>query len=278
MGLGTMGAGMARRLFAAGFPLTVHNRTRAKAEAIGAKVADTPREAAAGADVVISMLPDEESSRAAWFGEHGALAGAKTGAVLIESGTQPVPWVKELAAAARNSSCQFLDAPVTGSRPQADAGELLFLVGGDAAELDSVRDVLAAMSRGVAHLGPHGSGARMKLVNNFLCAVQSASLAEALAVIERSGLDPDQALDILGNGAPGSPIVRNLGPRMVRCDDVFNFSVQWMLKDVNYAISEGAAHGVTLRSGQAAASALGDAIAMGLGDQDLSALFEFYRL
>ena len=216
LGLGTMGSGMARRLLAAGFPLTVYNRTPSRAEAFaaqGASVAATPREAAARAEVIIAMLADDAASRSAWMGENGALAGARPGAVLIESSTLSTHWVKELSAAAISQGCAFLDAPVTGSKPQAESGELLFLVGGESGALDSVRDVLAPMSRGAVHLGPTGSGALMKLINNFVCGVQAASLAEALGIIESSGLNREQAVEILANGAPGSPLVRTLaGP------------------------------------------------------------------
>jgi 3-hydroxyisobutyrate dehydrogenase len=268
---------MARRLIAAGFPVTAYNRTRAKAEAVGAKVAATARQAAGGADVVISMLPDETASREAWLGDDGALAGAKSGAVLIECGTQPVTWAKELGAAAAARGCAFIDAPVTGSRPAAENGELLFLAGGDAAAVDSVRDVLAPMSRGVAYLGPTGSGALMKLINNFLCGVQAASMAEALALIERSGLDRDRALDILGNGTPGSPMIRNLGPKMASGDTTLNFALRWMLKDLTYAIGAATNREVPLRSAEAAASAFREGMQKGLGDQDLSALYQIFK-
>src|SRR5215469_9815610 len=159
LGLGIMGGGMARRVLLAGFPLTVYNRNSAKAEpfaATNAKVATTPREAAAQADIVISMVSDDPVSRAIWFGENGALAGTRKGAILIEASTLSVGWVRELAAAAGQQGCQFLDAPVTGTKPHAENGELLFLVGGDAVALEATRPVLAVMSRGIVHLGPVG--------------------------------------------------------------------------------------------------------------------------
>ena len=201
LGLGTMGSGMARRLLAAGFPLTVYNRTPSRAEAFaaqGASVAATPREAASRAEVIIAMLADDAASRSAWMGENGALAGARPGAVLIESSTLSTHWVKELSAAAISQGCAFLDAPVTGSKPQAESGELLFLVGGESGALDSVRDVLAPMSRGAVHLGPTGSGALMKLINNFVCGVQAASLAEALGIDRELRTEPRA-----GGGDPG---------------------------------------------------------------------------
>lgn len=250
VGLGTMGSGMARRLLGGGFAVTVYNRTASRADALkeaGANVAQTPREAAVGADVVIAMLSDDAASQSAWLGDNGALAGARPGAVLIESSTLSVSWVKELAAAAEALGCHLLDAPVTGSKPQAANGELLFLVGGDGAVLDSVRDVLAPMSRGVLHLGQTGSGSLMKLVNNFLCGVQAASLAEAMAMIEGSGLDRAQALEVLANGAPGSPLLRTLGARMAARDYKTNFAVDLMAKDLTYAIKLMKRAGTALR-------------------------------
>lgn len=280
LGLGTMGSGMAHRLLGAGFEVTVYNRSEARAEALGAagaKVAATPREAASNADVVIAMLADDPASRGVWLGENGALAGIKTGAVLVDSSTLSPTWVAELAAAAQQRGCALLDAPVTGSKPQAEKGELLFLVGGDAAALDSIRDVLAAMSRGLVHLGPTGSGARMKLINNFLCGVQAASIAEAIAMIERSGLDRDQALEVLNNGAPGSPLVRTLGGRMAARDYRTNFAVDLMMKDLRYAIEEAARHGIELGTAAAGLRAFERASVEGHGSEDISTVVEPLR-
>jgi 3-hydroxyisobutyrate dehydrogenase len=271
---------MARRLLGGGFAVTVYNRTASRAEAFkeaGAKVAPTPREAAVGADVVIAMLADDAASRSAWLGENGALAGARPGAVLVESSTLSVAWVKELAAQAEDIGCRLLDAPVTGSKPQAANGELLFLVGGDPAVLDSVRDVLAPMSRGVLHLGQTGSGSLMKLVNNFLCAVQAASLAEAMAMIERSGLDRASALEVLSSGAPGSPLLRTLSARMAARDYKTNFAVDLMAKDIAYAIEEARRHGVRLETAAAGLSAFRRASAEGHGGDDMSSVVEPLR-
>src|ERR1039458_1433459 len=196
LGLGTMGAGMAANLLKAGFPLAVYNRSRAKAEAFaaqGARLAETPADAARGANVVLSMLADDAASRAVWLGTDGAsgaLAAAANGAVLVESSTVTPAWIAELAEAARARGLTLLDAPVTGSRAQAAAGQLSFLVGGPREALEAVRPVLETMSKEIVPLGPVGSGAKLKLINNFLCGVQIASLAEGMVWLERSGLDP----------------------------------------------------------------------------------------
>src|SRR5262245_23110416 len=136
LGLGTMGGGMARRLVATGFPVAVWNRTPDKAQpfaALGARVAGSPGDAAADADVVLSMVADDAASLEVWCGAHGALTTIRKGALLIESSTISPPWAAELAGRATAHGCDFLDAPVTGSRVQAASGDLLFVVGGDAA-------------------------------------------------------------------------------------------------------------------------------------------------
>ena len=280
LGLGTMGSGMARRLLVAGFPLTVYNRTPARAEtfaAQGARVAATPREAASNAEVVIAMLADDSASRSTWMGESGALAGAKTGAVLIESSTISTQWVTELSAAAKTRGCFFLDAPVTGSRPQAESGELLFLAGGEPGTLDSVRDVLAPMSRGVVHLGPVGSGALMKLINNFLCGVQAASLAEAMSMIDAGGLDLEKSLAVLTSGAPASPLIKLVSSRAAAGDTDTNFLLRLMAKDLGYARDEAKRAGLTAETSSAALEIFKRAIAKGHGDKDISAVVNSLR-
>src|SRR5690348_9351765 len=210
LGLGVMGRGMAARAVGLGVPVAVWNRSRAKAEALAAeaasakvRVAATPREAAEGADVVFSMVADDPASRSVWTGPDGALGGVTRGAVLVESSTVSPAWIEALAGEAASRGCTLVDAPVTGSRSQAASGQLLFLVGGDAEVVERLRPVLAVMSRAIVHVGPTGSGARLKLVNNFLCGVQAVALAEAIALIERAGLDRDVATKVLAEGAPG---------------------------------------------------------------------------
>src|SRR5688500_10737963 len=200
MGLGIMGGGMASQLVQKGFDVTVWNRNSARAAPLvkaGAHLAPTPADAVRAADLVFAMLADDEASRAVWLGAGGALAAMRDGAIAIESSTLTIDWIRELAAAAQARGVGFLDAPVTGSKAQAESGALAFLVGGPAELLERARPALAAMSGNVAHLGPSGSGALMKLINNFLCGVQVASLAEAMAMAERSGLDPRRAAAVL---------------------------------------------------------------------------------
>jgi 3-hydroxyisobutyrate dehydrogenase len=280
LGLGLMGSGMAGRLLDAGFPLTVYNRNAERAAPLGARgarVASSPRDAAAGADVIISMLADDDACRSVWLGDHGALSGARRGAILIESSTVTLGWIRELTTAARHAGCDLLDAPVTGSKLQAAGGELLFLVGGAEESLAAARPVLASMSRDIVHLGPGGSGTLMKLINNFMCGVQLASLAEALALIERGGLDVEKAAAVLTGGTPGSPFVKTLAPRMMARNYQPHFLLKLMAKDMRYTQAQGEALGVDLRTAAVTLELLREAIAAGKGEQDLSSVAEMFR-
>ena len=280
LGLGTMGFGMANNLLKAGFPLTVYNRTRAKAEPLaadGARIGISPADAARDADVILSMLSDDAASRSTWTGDTGALHHAKPGAVLIESSTVTPGWITELAVLAEKQKLHLLDAPVTGSRAQAKAGQLNFLVGGDASILERIKPVLAAMSKEVIYLGPIGSGARMKLINNFLCGVQVASLAEGLTWIERSGLDRDQALNVLKHGAPGSPLFGAISERMVNATYEVNFLLSLMRKDLGYAQADAATLGLDLRTAEIARARFTEAEQTGYAEKDMSAVVEPVR-
>jgi 3-hydroxyisobutyrate dehydrogenase len=275
-----MGIGMGGRLIGAGFPLTVYNRTPERAADLvkrGAKLASSPAEAAADAEIVFSMVSDDAVSRRVWLDKDGILTSAKPGTIGVECSTISPAWARELAAAAEKHGCLFLDAPVTGTKPHAASGELLFLVGGSAAALGKARPALAVMSRKIVHMGPNGSGALMKLLNNFLAGVQLVSLAEAMAVIERSGLNRESALDILNNGAPGSPLIKTLSARMVARDYAVNFELQLMQKDLTYAVSEARTHGVDLGTASAAIELFKKARDRGWGEKDFSAVVEAIR-
>lgn len=283
LGLGTMGSGMAANLLKAGFPLTVYNRTAAKAAplaTLGARIAATPADAARGADFIICMLSDDVASRAAWLGVDGslgALAAAKSDAVLIESSTVSPAWIAELGAAAAAHGVELLDAPVTGSRTHAESGQLNFLVGGSEAALAAATPILQAMAKEIIHLGPLGSGAKLKLINNFICGVQVASLAEGLTWIERSGLDRDKALDVLKSGAPGSPLLGAISARMTSQNYTVNFLLKLMCKDLLYAQQAAAETGVDLTTAATAQALFEHAIQQGHAEQDMSAVIEPIR-
>jgi 3-hydroxyisobutyrate dehydrogenase len=280
LGIGTMGRGMAANLLKSGFPLTIYNRTRAKAEpfaAQGATIANTPSDAAKGADVVISILADDKASREAWLGKDGALAAMFRGSTIVECGTLSPNWIAELDLKTKEHGVGLVEAPVTGSRPQAEAGQLTFLCGADAAALNKVRHVLEPMSKAIVHLGPVGSGSQLKLINNFLCAVQVASFAEALAWIERTNLNRAQALEMLKTGAPGSGIFNAMSERMIARTYEVNFLLRLLNKDVRYAQAAAAEHGVTLTTAATTEKLFDRAERRGLGEKDMSAVVEVLR-
>ncbi len=280
LGLGTMGSGMAANLQKAGFSLNVYNRTPSKAQALveaGAWLAATPAEAAKTASVVVSMLADDAASREIWLGKNGALAAAAKGAILIEASTVSPAWVAELADAAERHGVGFIDAPVTGSRAQAESGQLTFLVGGSAETITAATPVLKAMGKEIVHLGPVGSGAKLKLINNFLCGVQVASLAEGLAWIERSGLDPEKAISFLKTAAPGSPLLGAISARMTAHNYAVNFVLKLMGKDLAYAEAEAARCNVDLTTAKASRSLFEAAARAGFGEQDMSSVIEPLR-
>jgi 3-hydroxyisobutyrate dehydrogenase len=280
LGLGTMGLGMAGRLFVADFPLVVWNRTAIRAgtlEADGVRVGKTPADAARGATIVLSMLSDDIASRSVWLGENGALAALEPGSLLIESSTVSPVWVRELGAAAQARGCKLIDAPVNGSRTHAASGELKFLVGGDAKDVERATPLLKAMGTEITHFGPLGSGATFKLVNNFLCGVQAASFGEALALLDKSGLDLTKAIPGLTNGAPGSGLVKNVAGRITSHDTSVHFYLGLMQKDLGYAIDEGRRHSLDLRTATLARDLFRAAVEHGFAQSDLSAITEYLR-
>jgi 3-hydroxyisobutyrate dehydrogenase len=280
LGLGIMGSGMARRLLETGHAVTVYNRDARKSTplaAAGARVATTPGLAAKGADVIISMVADDQASRSLWLEADGALAGLKPGALCLESSTLSVAWVQELATAVVAKGGEFLDCPVTGSKAQAGAGELKFLVGGTSSTLERARPVLMALSTEIVHLGGTGSGVLLKLVNNSLNGVQVAALAEAILAIERSGIDTAKAIAVITNGASGSPMVKAVSARISARDYTPQFHLHLLAKDLTYVVNEGDRCQVAMTMAAAAGKLLLAANAAGYGNQDMAALIESFR-
>jgi 3-hydroxyisobutyrate dehydrogenase len=280
LGLGIMGGGMAAQVLAKGFSVSLWNRDPKKAEAFRAShavIAATPAAAVADAEMVIAMLADDNASRAVWLGPDGALAAMSPDAVAIESSTLTLDWTQELAAEAKARGVAFLDAPVTGSKVQAHSGALRFLVGGEAGALDRVRPALLAMGKVVEHLGPSGSGAVFKLANNFLCGVQVASMAEAIAMIEANGMDARRVAALLVDGAPGSPLATAVSKRMVERDYAPNFTPGLMAKDLAYAARAFQKVGVDVKSATAARERFETAALDGFADQDIATVIEPLR-
>ncbi|MEO1064664.1 MAG: NAD(P)-dependent oxidoreductase [Actinomycetota bacterium] len=239
LGLGAMGSRMARNLAGAGHVVTGWNRTPSVATELAASstVTAAPDLAAAveGADVVISMLTDDEASRSVWLDpERDVLAGLAPGTVVVESSTLTAEMVRELGEAVRGRGLELLEAPVVGSRPQADGGALLTLVGGDPAVLDRVRPVLEVNAGAIRHVGAIGAAATMKLAVNGLFGAQVAAYAEIVGLLRRSGADVAASIELL-SGLPitSAGLQRILG---LIADETYepNFPIELVAKDFGY--------------------------------------------
>jgi 3-hydroxyisobutyrate dehydrogenase len=241
IGLGRMGHGMAGRYLDAGFKVAVWNRSKAKAEdliARGARWAASPRDAAVDADAVITMVADDEASRAVWLGQDGAAASLKAGALAIECSTVSHAHALDMARELRSRGLIYIDCPVTGLPEAAAAGKLTLLVGAEAADLEKAQPYLAPLCTTIRHFGAVGAGTVFKLINNLMGAVQIASLAEGVAMAERAGLDMNLVAEALSTGAVASPQVIRHSKRMVARDfSGASFTSALRHKDAAYAVA-----------------------------------------
>ncbi len=263
LGLGIMGAAMARRLVEAGHRVTVWNRTAARCAplaALGARVAATPREAAAGNGIVISIVNDSHDVEAVLLGPNGAVHGAAPGTLVVDMSTIDPAAARRIGASLRAKGVSFLDAPVTGGDVGAREGTLSILVGGEAADLEQAREVLAGMGKRITHCGPTGAGQTMKAANQVLCAVTLLGVAEALHFARRNGLSETLLIEALSAGAGGSWTLANYGPRIARGDFAPGFKVKLLQKDLRIVFEAAAASGVPL-DGTALARRLLDEVA-----------------
>jgi 3-hydroxyisobutyrate dehydrogenase len=241
IGLGRMGHGMAGRYLDGGFTVAVWNRSKAKADDLvsrGARWASSPADAAAGADAVVTMVADDEASRAVWLGKDGAAETAKAGALAIECSTVSYQHALDLGRDLRARGFVYIDSPVTGLPDAAAAGKLTLLVGAEPADLERARPYLVPLGNTIRHFGPIGSGTVYKLVNNLLGAVQIASLAEGLAIAEQAGLDMMLVAEAMATGAVASPQVIRHSKRMVARDfSGATFTAALRHKDAAYAVA-----------------------------------------
>jgi len=284
LGAGIMGTAMIRNLLKAGFPVTVFNRSDAKARALepfGATVAASPANAAAGADVVMSMLIDDAACRACWLGPQGVFdAALDPETVLIECSTASRDWIGELAARAGERGLRFLDCPVAGRPDVAVEGKLNMFVGGDAATLEIVRPVLSAFTKSITHFGPAGSGIAFKLIYNVLGAIQVASLAEAMFAAEAAGLDLAAAANGFATGNTASPHIIRHAQYMAlnRHEDPVQFSGRNRIKDIMYGVQLSESVGAQSDIGRAAANVFAQMIPLGMGDRNDSELIDALRI
>ncbi|QMV74644.1 NAD(P)-dependent oxidoreductase [Comamonas piscis] len=280
LGLGAMGSRMSAQLLAAGHALTVWNRSPHAVQALidaGARHAASPAEAASGAEVVIAMLRDDEASRQVWLDANtGALAGMVPTAIAIDSSTLTPGWVRELGRRMQERGISFLEAPVSGSRAQADAGQLTYLVGGDAPTLARCLPILQTLGSGVEHVGALGHGALAKLATNAMLGIQVTGLAEAIAMLERQQANTSEVLNAMAKTSVWAPVFTYLSSTMVQRQFEPQFPVELMEKDFGYTLREAGsnANAPTLA---AAHAVFQRARAQGLGLENMTSVVQLFR-
>ncbi|WP_448594776.1 NAD(P)-dependent oxidoreductase [Thermoflexus hugenholtzii] len=242
IGLGRMGTPMARRLLQAGHRLTVHNRTRSKAEALvaeGAQWADSPRAVAQASEVVFMMLADSQASEAVLTGPEGVLAGAREGLIVVDMSTIAPAVSRRLAEQAARQGVTMLDAPVSGSVGPATEGTLTIFVGGPREAFETVRDLLGILGRDIHYVGENGMGCAVKLAVNLILGVSIQALGEAFALGARAGIPPARLWEILSDLAVISPSLRHKGGKIVQGDFAPSFALRLMEKDLSLIVEFG---------------------------------------
>jgi 3-hydroxyisobutyrate dehydrogenase/2-hydroxy-3-oxopropionate reductase len=282
IGAGRMGGAMARRLGQAGHRLVVFNRTRARADEVaasaGATVAETAREAADGAEVVLVSLADDAAAESVYKGPDGLAAGLGAGAVVLETSTVAPETVRGLAPLVEARSATLLDAPVSGSVPVVERGELTFMVGGDPAAVEQARPVLDVLGKRVFHLGPVGAGATMKLVVNSVVAALNQAVAEALVLAEKAGIGREAAYEVFTSSVAAAPFVLYKREAFEHPESApVAFMLNLVAKDLG--LIDDLARGVNARMDQLATTRriVAEALEAGYGPRDMSAIAEFLR-
>ena len=277
VGLGTMGSRIAARLLDAGHPVHATNRTRAKAQPLierGLVWQDTPRAVAAAADVVFSMVTDDAALDGVTGGPDGILAGLAPGQVYVDMSSVSPQASAAVAERVRLLGGWMLDAPVSGSVPQAEQGTLAIMVGGDDAAFHRVQPLLAQLGRPVTHVGGNGHGVLLKLAINISLAVQTLAFSEGLLLAERGGIAPGVAAHVMATSSIGSPMLAARVPLLLDLPRDAWFDVALMHKDIRLALHQAQHLRVTLPAAAAADDTLAAAEGIGYAHRDIAALHE----
>ena len=276
VGLGSMGAPLAARLLP-GNEVQGTNRTRAKAGALieqGMIWRDTPREAAAAAQVVFSMVTDDAALAAITSGPDGILAGLPPGSIYVDMSTVSPHASRELAGRVRRAGATMIDAPVSGSVPAAENGTLSIMAGGPAEAFGNVAPLLRRLGRNVTHVGGNGQGLLLKLAINISLAAQMLAFSEGLLLAERGGIDPVLAARAMTASAIGSPMLQARAPLVLDLPERAWFDVQLMHKDIRLALQTARESGIPLPAAAAADGVLSQAETLGFGHRDIAGLFQ----
>ena len=278
LGLGIMGSRMAAHLQAAGYTLTISNRTPEKGQdllAAGALWANTPAEVGLSADVVITMLAHPEAVTTVALGNDGFLRRLAPGTLWIDCSSVHPLFSRQMAEAAATHSVRFIDAPVTGSKQQASQGELIFLTGGSAEDITKSRPLFEVMGRKIIHVGTHGQGAALKMVINLQLATAMASFAEGVMLGQVLGIGPDLLLEVLLGGPVTAPFLAGKREKFISGEYDAEFPLRWMSKDVRLATMSAKHVGVTPQLAAPVVALYESALAAGYGDADFSSLYAY---
>jgi 3-hydroxyisobutyrate dehydrogenase len=281
IGLGIMGAHMAGHVLAAGHPLHVFNRTRAKADALvgrGATWHDSPGNATAAADFVITMVGFPRDVEDIYLGSGEIVARARPNAIFIDMTTSSPSLARRIAAAAKARGISALDAPVSGGEGGARDAKLSIMVGGDAEAFAAALPVLQLMGPNVVLQGEAGAGQHTKLSNQIVIAGTMLGVAEGLAYARRAGLDPKSVLRSIGTGAAGGFLLNNLGPKMLAGDFAPGFFIEHFLKDLTIALEEAHQLKLDLEGARTAAAQYAKLAEAGRNRDGTQALFELYSM
>ncbi len=250
IGLGVMGYPMAGHLQNAAHDVCVYNRTAEKAEKwaaeYGGRFAETPEKAASGSDIVFVCVGNDDDVRSVIFGEAGALAGMKSGSILVDHTTTSAVLAREIGTACESKNIHFLDAPVSGGQAGAENGALTIMIGGDEKTYDKIEPVLNCYAKKTKLLGPIGSGQLAKMVNQICIAGVVQGLSEALNFAIKTGLNADDVVDVISKGAAQSWQMENRSATMIRNEFDFGFALDWMIKDLGFAIAEAEKNNIPL--------------------------------
>jgi 3-hydroxyisobutyrate dehydrogenase/2-hydroxy-3-oxopropionate reductase len=282
LGAGRMGAAMVRTLRRSGFGVVVFNRSaepvKVLVHEVGATAADTPQEAAAAADVVISSLADDAAVVAVYSGSDGAAAGLREGAVVLEMSTIDPSTVAEIAPLIEAAGATLIDAPVSGSVPLVDQGALTVMAGGSGEALEKAGPVLEALAAKVYEVGDLGSGATMKLAVNAVVHAINVAVSEALVLAEKAGVERATAYEVFANSAAGSPFIQYKQGAFLDPDEApVAFSLDLVAKDLDLILALADRVGVEMEQSAANRSVAGKAIAAGHGNEDMSVVARFLR-
>jgi 3-hydroxyisobutyrate dehydrogenase len=278
IGLGIMGSRQAASLRRAGFELTVFNRTRERADAWAAEhgghVAGSPREVAERSDVVVTMVVDGEQVEALLLGDDGAVAGARPGTLFVDMSTIGPADARRIAAAVQEAGHAFVDAPVTGSAPKAEDGTLTIMAGGSDEDMARAMPLLEAMGETIVHVGGVGTGQQVKVLSNAVSAANCATLAQALVVGRKAGVDLDALLAVMAGGSANSTMLQLKGRPMLAHDFSPLFKLEHMLKDVRLCLEEAREAGAAFPAAALAGELYAAGAGRGLGEQDFAAVLE----